>query len=242
MKDKQSPTKPQRASIPVLSPVLHVICMPVIVFLRRDFGYSFLRPKSIFAAITWAFILFTIYVWNERSVWSRYYLVCFFGTIATLLYGAHLLFAFLNEIVGDTKHDNYAGTPWIHSLFFKLFTSNQRIALLLIEPAIVAASGLTLSAFPGSTPLTKYLYLAAAALWIKEALNRWHEIRKVKLHHDILEDAEDQIGKASRAETRYPETPIATTRKRRVQRRRVMRPEPQSESESDAADDTPDAD
>ena len=48
MKDAQIKRKAESAHIPVISPVLHVMVMPVLVLLRHDFGYLFLRPKSIF--------------------------------------------------------------------------------------------------------------------------------------------------------------------------------------------------
>ena len=41
--------------IPLISPLLHCTAMTGLVFLRRNFGYAFLRPKAIFFAFTWAF-------------------------------------------------------------------------------------------------------------------------------------------------------------------------------------------
>ncbi len=224
MKDKQISTKQQLSGVPILSPVLHVFCMPIIVYLRRDFGFSYLRPKSVFAAISWAFILFSVYAWNEPSVRAQHAVTCLFGLLAIFLYLAHLGLAFLNQIAGDAKHDNDLGTPWVHSLFVRLFTSNTKLSVLFFEPALVFFSALALRVIPGSAPLREYLFWGAFALFLKEALNRWIQLRKVKVHGDIVEDAGEQIPKVAQRKRQVsdPHERHATTRKPATKRKRVV--------------------
>lgn len=229
MKDKQTPTKPQPAQVPVISPLLHVFTMPVIVFLRRDFGYSFLRPKSIFFAIIWAFALYLIYAWYESFLWLRNFFPCVFGVAATLLYGFHLLMATLAQMMGGAQHDNFAGKLWLHSLVFQHFNKNERITALLIEPAFVAIAAYFSTWLPAAGILTTYLKYAALALLLKELINRWYEVRKVKLHRDVLDDAEDQIEKASKPKSESANSSAETTRKRRVKRKRIADVEPQEQ-------------
>ena len=72
MKDVQVPLAGGEQRIPILSPVFHCCAMTVIVFFRYSFGFEFLRPRSVFFAFSWAFVLFTVYAWNEPAVWAAY--------------------------------------------------------------------------------------------------------------------------------------------------------------------------
>jgi hypothetical protein len=98
MKDRQMPLDGGEPRILVLSAALHCAAMTVLVFLRSSFGFVFLRPKSVFFAISWAFVLFVIYAWCEPDVWAAYRSVCLFGVAAMLLYWTHLVQAFAREL------------------------------------------------------------------------------------------------------------------------------------------------
>lgn len=111
MKDRQIQQIPLQMRVPFVSAVLHCISMTGIVFLRSSFGYSYLRPRSVFFAFAWAFILFFIYAWKEKGVWQEYRLMCFYGATAIALYLTHLLIAFFRELFRGGSHDNDSGTP-----------------------------------------------------------------------------------------------------------------------------------
>ena len=204
--------------------------MPVIVCLRRNFGYSYLRPRSIFLAIAWAFILFTIYAFTEPNIWIRQLPTCIFGIVAILLYLFHLFMAFLSQFWVEQEHDYYSGTPWVHSLLFGFFTSNTGFSLLWLDPAITLAAAIALKMLPLPIGLANYLLAAAFALWLKEAINTWYGIRKTKIQKDILEDAKDQMGKTIQTTKSAPAT--TTTRKPRIHRKRIKESDPTEEEQT----------
>ena len=90
--ERSSPTP-----IPVLSPALHCVAMTALVYLRTSFGYTFLRPKGIFFALSWALVLFDVAAWQEPQIWREYRAVCIFGAGAVTLYWTHLLLTFSSE-------------------------------------------------------------------------------------------------------------------------------------------------
>ena len=105
MKDRQIQSTGAQPSVPILSPILHWLAMPAIVFLRSRFGFSFLSPKSVFFAFVWAHLLFSIYAWIEQGVWFKYWAVASFGLGAAALYLLHLMLAFSREVGRQGKHD-----------------------------------------------------------------------------------------------------------------------------------------
>ncbi len=105
MKDRQIHTVGPQPRVPIVSSVLHWFAIPAIVYLRSGFGFSFLSPKSVFLAFSWATILFAIYTWLEADAWQIYWALSCFGTGAVVLYASHLLIAFWGETQGRPTYD-----------------------------------------------------------------------------------------------------------------------------------------
>ena len=220
MKDVQMPLAGGEQRIPILSPVFHCCAMTVLVFFRSSFGFSFLRPRSVFFVFSWAFLLFTIYAWNEPAVWSAYRPACIFGIAAAALYWTHLGFAFANEWGDDWRHDRHSGNShilWILRLAGVPATDRLEGNIhLWAEPSLVllCAAALRLCS---EVHLSGWLFFAAACFWCKEVLNRWFGRRYHKKQKDILDDA------AATVEPLVPtveQGPVRATRKERVKRTR----------------------
>ena len=219
MKDRQIQSTGAQPSVPLLSPILHWLAMPAIVFLRSRFGFSFLSPKVVFLAFVWAQILFSIYAWIEQGAWIKYWAVAGFGLGAAALYLLHLLLAFSREVGRQGKHDFYSGTSHLLRLpGFSQLRGNPRSELIVhlwIEPFLVLTAAAMLRAFFAEHRLSTWLLLVAAALWLKEFINFWYGIRSEKKHEDIIEDAEEKMPGNSSAEVPLP---AAGTRKPRAKR------------------------
>ncbi len=226
MKDKQIRSKPEDSHIPIVSSVLHLVAMPVIVFLRRNFGYTFLRPKSIFLALCWATFLLTIYAWNEPEVWGRWRAVCFFSGAAAVLYVRHLLRAVVSQF-GDAEHDHYSGKSWLSFFHPEPFKVH-----LVFEPLFVAAVAALLRFQIHEPRLANVLFVAAFALFCKELINSWNRVRKIKRQADALVDATDTMEEAYGQQfgAEVKERPKAVSRKARVRRDRAA-PGPEGLSE-----------
>jgi len=189
MKDRQISRKQELGRIPVLSPVLHVLCMPVLVALRHDFGFQFLRPKSIFLALIWAFLLFAIYSKSEPERWRSHSWVCAFFAVASILYLFHLTRAMSSQW-GNPPHDQYAGRTLLvpfRKLEWKTF--------LIVEPAVVAVVATLMHFVPSSGLLSDLLFIVAGAMVAKEAINQWGKKRKENQLVDITKDADDSMKK-----------------------------------------------
>jgi hypothetical protein len=219
MKDRQIQSTGAQPSVPILSPILHWLAMPAIVFLRSRFGFSFLSPKSVFFAFVWAHLLFSIYAWIEQGVWFKYWAVASFGLGAAALYLLHLMLAFSREVGGQGKHDFYSGTSHLLRLpGFSQLRGNPRSELMVhlwIEPFLALTSAAMLRAFFSEHRLSTWLVLVAVAMWLKEFINFWYGIRSEKKHEDILDDAEEKMPGSSSAEVPLP---AAGTRKPRAKR------------------------
>lgn len=195
MKDRQIQQSPLQMRIPFVSAILHCVSMTVSVFLRSSFGYAYLRPKSVFFAFSWAFVLFFIYSWNEKEVWAQYWLMCLYSLAAITLYLVHLLTAFFLELFRGGEHDHDSGTP--HTLRVLRFFGRSPSPLFVMnwhiwaEPAFVLFSGLFLNLILGEKHLSLWLILVAPCLSFKESLNYWFQIRQKKRHVDSRDDAED---------------------------------------------------
>ncbi len=222
MKDRQPPSSAPNLRIPILSPVLHCLAMPVIVYLRSSFGFSYLRPRSVFFALSWAMALFCVYVWHEREVWGRYWAVCMFGAGAILLYWTHFLVAFFRELYRRGEHDHDSGTSHLlrllrlrKKLFTPLFEMNWQI---WAEPGLVLMMGIVLKLITGEKLLSSWLMITAPCLSLKECLNFWLQLRQKKRHEDAQEDAFELIGEDDAGS----EGPIPLpARHERVKRQRI---------------------
>lgn len=197
MKDRQVSGPGAKPGIPVLSPVLHWICMPVIVFLRSGFGYSFLSPKSVFIACAWASGLFCIYAWLGDGAWRRNWAVSLYAGGASAAYLIQLGLAFARENKGTGSHDHHSGRSHI----LRLAGIDQEIegrkteilVQLWLEPLMILLLGAALRGFVGESRLSYWLLIVAASLWLKEFLNYWYGVRAEKKQGDILEDAEAKM-------------------------------------------------
>lgn len=220
MKDRQVITQGTPHSIPIISPLLHWLAMPAIVFLRSSFGYSFLSPKSVFLAFSWAALLFVIYTGIEPGAWRSNWALASFAGMASLLYILHLATAFARETQRKGKHDFYSGTS--HLLRLPGFNQNRGNASfetmlhLWGEPLALFIAATALRGFLGEQRLSFWLVVVAAALWLKEFVNYWYSLRSEKKHEDIIEDAEEKM-RAGPIAGQSP-LPSAAGRKSRIKR------------------------
>lgn len=197
MKDRQVESTPAQLRIPFVSAALHYVSMTVIVFLRHSFGYAYLRPKIVFFAFTWAFALFTIFAWKEKTVWASSWTLCLFGSMATALYWTHLGIAYVRELRGIGQHDNDSGTPLGYLLRTTRSQEANPEALLkwkmLVEPAAILGIALVLYLGFAERQLSRWLIVASAALATKEYLNFWFFLRHKKRQRDSFEDADENL-------------------------------------------------
>ncbi len=208
MKDRQVQHSGTQPGVPVVSPVLHWLAMPAIVFLRSGFGYAFLSPKSVFLAFAWASFLFLAFAWNEPWAWRSFWAVALFFATASFLYIIHLVAAFRRETKRKGRHDYDAGTS--HLLRVAGFRENrgnaafENVLHLWIEPTIVVVLAVALRGFMAETRLSYWLLAVAAGMWCKEFINYWYGIRSEKKHSDIIEDAEEKMPGTATSEPPVP--------------------------------------
>ena len=186
--------RPAPTPIPILSPTLHCVAMTALVYLRTSFGYTFLRPKSIFFAFSWAFALGVVIAWNEPEIWREYRAVCIFATGAIVLYWFHLLLAFSSEWRRRAKDDHYPGTSHATRLARQFgFPAIPDEALhLFIEPAAVLfVSGALRLAF-GERHLSAWLCFVALCMAGREAINHWTNVRREKMVGETMKKVKEQ--------------------------------------------------
>lgn len=193
--------RPKVGPIPILSPAMHCVAMTALVYLRRDFGYAFLRPKAVFFAFTWALVLFCIFAWNEPEVWSEYRFVCIFGAGAASLYWLHLLLTFIRDVKRRGEDDHYSGRS---HLLAAGVSDPERVEFYLHvwgEPALVACAGAVLRLLIHERHLSTWLFIVAACLAASEYMNFWSGvIRREKVAKDMAADAEAQTEQLGGAE------------------------------------------
>lgn len=182
--------------IPVLSPTIHCIAVTALVFLRSGFGFVFLRPKSVFFGVSWAFILFAIFAWNEPYWWREYRAVCVFGIAAIGLYWLHLGIAIARDIRETGAHDHYPGNSHALALTNLLGIPDQqaiRHLRIWIEPVLVVMISATLRVVFGERHLSVWLAFVALCIFCTEFMNYWYgEVRRRKINKDMAADAESQ--------------------------------------------------
>jgi hypothetical protein len=222
MKDRQVEATQAIQRIPVLSAVLHCMAMTVLVFLRSGFGYAFLRPKSIFLAGSWAFLLFSIYAWNEPAVWKSNSGLCLFGGSSAVLYVIHLTTAYVSELRDNATHDNNSGMP--HSLrilgWLKIEPTPvlRRLVVMAVEPALVLSLALVFGLVgQGLQNLASWFFYTAIAMLLKELFNFWLPLRQRKRKRDGMDDTTEGFGSVNPTDADLP----APIRKPKVRRQRV---------------------
>lgn len=204
--ERSSPTP-----IPVLSPALHCVAMTGLVYLRRSFGYTFLRPKGIFFAFSWAFILFVIAAWNEPEIWREYRAVCIFGLGAVALYCTHLALTFSSEWRKKATEDHDPGTSQIKLLAGRFaFPAIADSTLYFgVEPGVVLLISGTLRFVLGERHLSAWLLFVALCMVGREAINHWTSVRREKAVREGIRKAEQQ-GDSLSDHSNSPELPKAT--------------------------------
>lgn len=219
MKDRQIRSDSAGAAIPLLSPILHVFTMPAIVLLRRNFGYLYLRPKSVFLSLCWAFGLFAVYSWYVPARWKGNAGLCWFSALAAIFYVVHLIRSVISQF-NTAPHDQFSGKSWLSASGMK----PTFIAVWMEPIALLLGAIFSRSYLPGD-PLGKYLLFAGGSLWLKESINHWASLRKTKRQVDVTEDADETMEKILDS-GQAPGTPdfdgaTRTTRKPRTRRERV---------------------
>ena len=224
MKDHQIESANVEPRIFLLSPILHCISMTALVFLRSDFGFGFLRPRSIFLASSWAFLLYAIYAWMDGDAWQQHRAVIWCGAVATSLYWFHLLRSVRREWRGNAKHEHYSGTP--HLLYIaRGFAASPPVPLdrairLWAEPAMALLAALGFYLLGSETHLSLWL-VAAFCLWTKEILNQWFYRRRQKRRKDITDDAAEAFDGEQNHLAITSDPPLASARKAKLNRPRA---------------------
>jgi hypothetical protein len=197
--------RPVPTPIPILSPALHCVAMTTLVYLRTSFGYVFLRPKSIFFAFSWAFVLAFIMACNEPAIWTEYRALAVFGAGAVALYWIHFSITFFHEWRKTAEPDQYPGTSHA-TLLLRLFGLPSPSAGLLhfwLEPAAVLAVSAALRVAAGERHLSAWLAFVALCMFAREAVNYWTSIRKEKGVGETLRKVQEQ------SETLSGDRPVA---------------------------------
>ena len=215
--------RPSPTPIPVLSPALHCVAMTALVYLRASFGYTFLRPKSIFFAFSWAFALFVVMAWNEPLIWREYRAVCIFGTGTLVLYWLHFFVTFSREWRQRAEDDHYPGTSHARRIARQFgFTASDETLHLWIEPGVVLfISGVLRLAF-AERHLSAWLCFTAFCMVGREAINYWTGVRREKIAGETMQKVREQGDAFSTDRTAAPEP--KATRKEPVKRKRNAAP------------------
>ncbi|MEA3207136.1 MAG: hypothetical protein QOE70_193 [Chthoniobacter sp.] len=197
--------RPVPTPIPILSPALHCIAMTAIVYLRTSFGYVFLRPKSIFFAFSWVFVLAFIVAWNEPAIWSEYHTAAAFGAGAVALYWLHFSFTFFREWRQTAEPDQYPGTSYITMLLRLLGLTPPSAEFLhfWLEPCLVLLVSITLRFAFAERHLSAWLIFVAVCMFGREAINYWTSIRKEKGVVETIRKVQQQ------SETLSDDRPVA---------------------------------
>jgi hypothetical protein len=197
--------------IPLISPLLHCVAMPALVYLRSSFGYTLFRPRTIFFSLSVAVSVLDYIAWHEPELWREYRAVCVFGAGAVALYWLHFGVTFIREIYRKSEQDDYSGTPHALRVLKRFGFSGPAVEMnvhLWLEPAAVLLVAAILRFIFTEPHLSAWLVVVAGCMFAKEALNYWTEIRREKIARDITNEAEER-GEALGGSQAKPETPQA---------------------------------
>jgi hypothetical protein len=188
MKDKPLAPQAPSGSIPLISPLLHCVAMPVLVFLRHSFGYNYLRPKKIFLASVIVTGGFAFAVWHDPALKALFPLAAF-AVLASALYLVHLVSGISKLTRGDAEHDQYSGTSFL--LAFVPPTKRSKCEGFIhcaAEPLLLTGIGCLIP-----KPFGKILVVCGIALCLKEMIRAWLSLRFDKALSDNLADAKDKM-------------------------------------------------
>lgn len=222
MKDKQIAPASIEPRIFLVSALLHCVSMTALVYLRSSFGFGYLRPKSVFFALSWAFGLYAAYAWIEGAGWQQQRALLLFGAGALVLYWIHLFTAFIREWNQVGEHDHYSGTS--HPV--RLRRRSGRASTMRFEsrlhlwgePGTVLLIAAVAWAVFKARELSLWLSIVAACLWSKEALNHWYGVRQWKRQQDVFDDTTDTVEPLLKSH--LASKPPNPTRKAKIKRER----------------------
>lgn len=182
--------KPVADSIPVISPLLHWLSVPVLVFLRKRFGYDYLRPKLIFLTAIFCNVPLSYMVWNEPRLTPEFIDLSIFAILSSALYLIHLFVSAFALKFQRLEHGHSSGD----SLLLLLVPAARRKRLealfyIAVEPAFISVAGATIY----SRPLGKLLLLLAAAVFFKEFSRSWLTSRRKQTIKDQITGATDIV-------------------------------------------------
>lgn len=188
MKDKPLTPQTPSGNIPLISPLLHCVAMPVLVFLRHSFGYSYLRPKKIFLAFVMVTAGFAFAVWLDPSL-KAFRPLAGFAVLASTLYLVNLISGIVRLTRRDAEHDQYSGTSFL--LAFAKSSKRSKFEGFIhcvAEPLLTVGMGYLIP-----NPLGKVLVVCGIALCLKELIRAWLTLRFDKVLSDNLADAKEKM-------------------------------------------------
>lgn len=188
MNDKQVGDKKASNAIPVVSPLLHCLAMPVAVLLRFNFGYLYLSPKSIFFPIILTGSIASFAAWNSDIKPSEVHPLIIFHGVASGMYLIHFLIAYCSQWAHAAEHDQDSGRSILWAFYSKNRGRPEMLIHLFGEPALVILAGMMIR-----SPLGYLLIICGIALFLKEWINAWLSLRSEKITEDALADAETRM-------------------------------------------------
>ena len=162
--------------IPIISPTIHCVAMPALVYLRSSFGFTLFRPRTIFFALSVAVSVLDYIAWHEPALWYEYAFVCIFCGGAVALYWLHYSITLLREVgrTSERKRDDYSGTSHILRLLKWFGIAGPAVEFnvhLLLEPATVLLIAAILRLALNEQHLSMWLVVVAICMIFKEGLN-----------------------------------------------------------------------
>lgn len=220
MKDRHIKAEDTSGYLPIISPILHFISMTGVVFLRTNFGYVYLRPKSIFLSLGWAQLLFAIYVCLEPGMLPKYGWGALFGAAAFVLYAIHLGNSVFRQVLRNGAHDKDSGHPHLMDFVPKNKKVPVTLIKLWVEPGMILVASIIIRKVAADSWLPNWLVLVALSLWFKEFVNYWCQLRQGKVHDDMVKDTEETVG-GSQFSAPQEMLNVHTARKEKVVRPRA---------------------
>jgi hypothetical protein len=209
-RDLQAKSHNTSRGVPILSPLLHWLAMPVLVILRRGFGYAYLSSKFIFLITIFTASIFSYIILNDPDYRPLHGSMAVFSIVTSILYLSHLAISFASEARSCAEHDQFSGISNLLSFVSdeqrrKLEPSMHRI----LEPALVVACGFLFSGVLGS-----FLQVAGGALLSKEWINAWIQVRERKILRDSIQTTEHRMLDAAGKSRPTPNTGGRTDERR----------------------------